>query len=244
MRLQAILFDVDGTLAETEEAHRTAFNQAFAEAGLPWVWSQDDYRELLKVTSGQLRIRRFLETIGETAPDELIASLHRRKNEVYAALVADKQVQLRPGVARLIDEARQAGLKLAIVTTTSRVNIEALIAHILPAGAIDWFDTLVTGEDVQVTKPDPEAYTIAVARLGVPASACIAVEDSRNGLLAAQAAGIATLVTPSFYMSHEHFEGAALVCNTLDAPRVTIAELNDLLAHKAEGALAETQARP
>jgi len=216
--LRALIFDVDGTLAETEEAHRQAFNQAFAEAGCGWHWGIDTYRVLLGVTGGQERIRHFLATIGETGTPAEIASLHARKNLLFADLVAAGTIIPRPGVARLIAEARSAGLPLAIATTTSRANLEALLAPLFAPDAASWFDAIVAGEDVGAKKPDPEVYMRVLAAVGVSADEAVAIEDSRNGLLAASACAIRTVVTPSFYSAGEDFTGAALLCPDLDRP--------------------------
>ncbi len=230
MRLKAIIFDVDGTLAETEEAHRAAFNRAFAEAGRDWIWTQDDYRALLKVTGGKERLGHFMNAIGASEPDGFIARVHERKNVIYEQLVANGDVALRPGVARLIGEARDAGVRLAIATTTSRTNLDALLASHAEAVTPNGFDAIVTGEDVKAKKPDPEVYERTVAALHLPIRACVAIEDSRNGLDAALDCGIATLVTPSFYMIGEQFDGAAMVQPNLDEPAVSVATLDHLIA--------------
>ena len=231
MALRAIIFDVDGTLAETEEAHRAAFNRAFAEAGKPWRWSQDDYRKLLTTTGGKERIARYIDENGSTPDPELIAALHARKNAFYAELVAGGMVTARPGVARLIDEARRHGVALAIATTTSASNLATLLCHVFGPEAAGWFPVIVTGEMVAMKKPDPEAYKLALLDLSLRASECVAIEDSRNGLDAARDAGIATLVTPSRYTSHEDFAGAALVRPDLDHG-VTLPRLRDLVARR------------
>lgn len=219
MAVRALIFDVDGTLAETEEAHRVAFNDAFAEAGHDWNWSVDLYRDLLLVTGGAQRIRHFLDTIAQTASPDEITALHRNKNARYAAMVAGGALKLRPGVARLIDEARHARLPLAIATTTTRSNLDALLTHLFPPGATSWFDAIVTGEDVAHKKPHPEAYRRALDRLGIEPRACVAFEDSRNGLRAATACAIPTVVTPSRFTSHEDFTGAMLIRPDLDRPK-------------------------
>jgi len=239
--LRAVIFDVDGTLAETEEAHRAAFNRAFAEAGHCWHWTVDAYRDLLRVTGGQLRIRAYLDAIGEAATPDEIALLHRRKNRIYADLVESGAVQLRPGVARLIAEARRAGLLVAIATTTSRSNIDALLAHALPQDAVR-FDAIFAGEDVTAKKPDPEVYQKVLAALGIAAGDAIAIEDSRNGLLAATACGIATVITPSVYSAGEDFTEARLVTPDLERPRaIDLAALARLIDEpdSAEYAVAE-----
>lgn len=216
--MKAIIFDVDGTLAETEEAHRTAFNRAFAEAGLAWCWSQSDYRALLTTTGGRERIARFMAEHGVQPDPAAIAALHIRKNAIYADLVAGGFVTPRPGVARLIDEARHSGVALAIATTTSRVNLLALLDSVFGPGASGWFAAIVTGEDVAVKKPDPEVYRHALAALALDPHDCVAIEDSRPGLAAARAAGIATIVTPSHYTKGDDFSGAALVLPDLGDP--------------------------
>lgn len=232
MRLKAIIFDVDGTLAETEEAHRTAFNRAFAEAGRDWHWSADDYRELLNVTGGRERIRHFLGTINATETDQFVADVHARKNAIYAGLVESGEVALRPGIKRIINEARRKNIQTAIATTTSRTNLTALLDRHFGVGAIAGFDAVVTGEDVAHKKPDPEAYRRTVSALNLAPDQCIAIEDSRNGLLSAVNCGIAVLVTPSIYTSREQFDGAAGVRANLDHPfpPIDVAALGVLLA--------------
>jgi HAD superfamily hydrolase (TIGR01509 family) len=227
--LRAIIFDVDGTLAETEEAHRTAFNRAFGEAGKPWSWSQEDYRALLTTTGGKERIARYLDEQGMAPDPALVAALHARKNALYADLVAEGAVSARPGVRRLIEDARRHDVALAIATTTSASNLTALLDHVIGRGAAVLFAAIVTGEMVAVKKPDPEAYELALIDLGLPASACVAIEDSRNGLDAARGAGLATLVTPSRYTDHEDFTGAALVRRDLDEG-VTLDTMRNLVA--------------
>ncbi|TPG39726.1 HAD family hydrolase [Sphingomonas koreensis] len=224
MPLKAIIFDVDGTLAETEETHRRAFNQAFAEAGEPWRWSADDYRALLTTTGGRERIQRYLDEAGISAHPETVRALHARKNALYAAFVAQSAVTPRPGVMRLIEQARARGVMLAIATTTSRANLAALMRYAFGTESAGWFAAMAVGEDVAVKKPDPEVYRRVLSSLALDAAECVAIEDSRNGLDAARACGIATLVTPSFYTQAEAFDGAALVCPDLAAIDLTMLE--------------------
>ena len=217
--LRGLIFDVDGTLAETEEGHRQAFNEVFADFAIPWRWAPDHYRELLRVTGGKERILRHAHTHdpGRLAAIEAnIAALHSAKNQRYAAWVEASGGALRPGVRRLIDEARASGLRLAIATTTSRANVEALLAAAFGAEGPALFTAIVCSEDVRRKKPDPEVFTLALERLALPPHACIAFEDSRNGLLAAQAANLRVIVTPSLYSEHEDFAGAALIVSDLD----------------------------
>lgn len=230
MVLRALIFDVDGTLAETEEAHRDAFNRTFAEFGLPWSWDQALYRELLRVSGGKERIRAFVarHDPARATPglDDLVASLHRRKTELYTAAVAAGGVPLRPGVERLIGEARDAGLTLAVATTTTRANVLALMDGATGGAGHGWFATLVCAEDAPVKKPDPQAYILALDRVGLPASACMALEDSVNGVRAARAAGIPVVVSESVYTAGDDFTGACAVYS--DFGSVTLADLRRL----------------
>ncbi len=211
MSIYALIFDVDGTLAETEEAHRSAFNTAFARENLGWTWDVDRYRELLRVTGGKERITRFAADEGVAIEPERVADLQRMKTEAYVALVRGGGLKLRPGVAEIVAEARARGLKLAICTTTTRVNIETLLEVAFgPAGA-SIFPIIVAGEDVKAKKPAPDAYLLTLERLQLPASRCLALEDSRNGVDAASAAGIPVVVSPSVYTAHETFPGAEAV---------------------------------
>jgi HAD superfamily hydrolase (TIGR01509 family) len=221
--LQAVLLDVDGTLADTEEIHRQAFNAAFAEAGLDWEWDRALYHDLLAVTGGKERIRYYLqrERPGFELPeaaDEFIAGLHRRKTVFYIDALASGRVPLRPGVERLLRDIRAAGLRLAIVTTTTPDNITALLEHSFSEAAHDWFEVIAAGGVVPSKKPAPDIYEYALAELGLPPQACIAIEDSLNGLQSALAAGVATLVTVNPYTAQQDFTGAALVLDHLGEP--------------------------
>ena len=209
--IEALIFDVDGTLAETEEAHRLAFNDAFAEAGLDWDWTPDLYRELLKVTGGKERIGHY-RSLSPTA----IAALHARKTVLYAARIGGGAVPLRPGIEALIAEARRRGVRLAIATTTSRPNIDALIGATLGPEGAGWFEAIACGDDVAAKKPDPEVYHLALATLGAPAAHAVAVEDSWNGVRAAKGAGLWVIATPSLYSAADDFSEADLVCDAPD----------------------------
>ncbi len=209
--IRALVFDVDGTLAETEEAHRQAYNALFAREKLDWVWDVDRYRELLRVTGGRERLAHYLAEEGLTLPPERIAALHRMKNDVYADIMRGGGASLRPGVAEIMAEARAAGLKLAICTTSARINIETLLDVALGPDGFALFSAIVTGEDVSAKKPAPDAYLLALARLQLPASQCLALEDSRNGVEAAVAAGLRVVACPSVYTAHETFPEALSV---------------------------------
>ena len=223
--LQALIFDVDGTLAETEEWHREAFNAAFAAAGLGWEWDQALYARLLAVTGGKERIAHFQE-VADIAPRLSaadIASLHAEKTTRYAARVAGGGLQLRPGVARVLSEAHAAGLRLAIATTTSRANVDALLAACAP---LPDFEVIAAGDEVSRKKPAPDIYDAALARLGLPADACLAIEDTENGLRSAAGAGLRCVMTMSAYGGAGPFEGAALFVP--DLQEVSLKQLQSL----------------
>jgi HAD superfamily hydrolase (TIGR01509 family) len=221
--LRALIFDVDGTLADTEEAHRRAFNGAFARHGYNWHWEPEQYRNLLQITGGRERIAHFIRGLG-LDPDREgeclaeVADLHGTKTALYSHAVREGMVTLRPGVARLLRSARRAGLALAIATTTSPGNVNALISATLGEETLDWFGSVVTGDRVLAKKPDPEAYRLAVAELGLEPAACIAFEDSANGLAAATAARLRAVVTPCQWTRHERFPGALRVLPHLGDP--------------------------
>lgn len=215
-RYAALIFDVDGTLAETEEVHRLAFNEAFAHAGLPWHWDAPLYLSLLHMAGGKERIRLFASRGTVPLTDAAIADLHRDKTERYAALVAAGGCALRPGIEALLDIAAARGQRLAIATTTSRANVEALLAATLGPGGMARFEAIVAGDEVAAKKPAPDVYVEALARLGLPAAACLAIEDSRIGLAAATGAGLATLVTRSRYSPDREFPGALRVVDAIE----------------------------
>ena len=215
MTILALVFDVDGTLAETEECHRTCFNQAFAEHGLEWTWDRSLYTRLLAVTGGRERIVHYARSRGQ---DIDAASLHARKTELYNERVRKGAVTLRPGVMNLIDRARREGLLLAIGTTTSRRSVTALLETTLGPEAGRIFASIRTGEDVRRKKPDPEVYRLVLSDLALDGRCCLCIEDSRNGLVAARAAGMHTVVTPSLYTCHEDFSDADLVIGDLSMP--------------------------
>jgi HAD superfamily hydrolase (TIGR01509 family) len=217
MTLRAILFDVDGTLAETEEVHRRSFNAAFRAAGLGWEWSREDYRGLLAVTGGKERIGCFLDRLADP-PCCDVAALHRAKTERYTALVASGAVAFRPGVARLLAEARAWGVRLAIATTTTPANVAALLAAALGPEGPALFEVMVAGDAVPRKKPAPDVYQAVLEAMGLGPADCVAIEDSRNGVLSARRAGLAVVATPSLYTSNEDLRHALAVLSDLGEP--------------------------
>lgn len=209
MTLKALIFDVDGTLAETEEAHRAAFNRTFKEAGLGWHWSIEDYTSLLETTGGKERMRQHRDNLGLAHPDDAqIAELHRVKTTFYAKILDGGGLELRPGVADLIECAGSAGLRIAVATTTNRPNVDALCQCCWGCAADKVFDVIAAGDEVAAKKPAPGIFLLALKRLGLPATEAIAFEDSFNGLQSAHAAGLRTLITPSVYTAHQDFTHA------------------------------------
>ncbi|MFN7225459.1 MAG: HAD-IA family hydrolase [Paracoccaceae bacterium] len=227
--LRALIFDVDGTLAETEEVHRQAFNSVFAANGLDWNWSVAEYTDLLRVTGGKERMRAYREAKGQSSPDDaVIAQMHADKTKAYVALVSGGALQPRAGVTQLIQAARDAGLKLAIATTTSPANVDALTRALWGRAADEMFDVIAAGDEVAVKKPAPDVYLLALRRLSVPAASAVAFEDSGNGLRAARAAGLRVVVTPSIFTAHEDHAAASLVVGDLTG--ITLPELDALSA--------------
>lgn len=211
---KALIFDVDGTLAETEEAHRAAFNQAFADALLPWHWDRDLYCELLKITGGKERIRHFVESAdGDECHLDVgfIADLHAEKTRHYTRIVDSGELSLRPGVHALISHARASGIRLAIATTTSLANVEALLVAAFGPTGMDLFPVIAAGDMVAHKKPAPDVFLEALRQLDLEPADCLALEDSVNGMRSAMAAGLDTLVTPSAYTREEDFGGAYAV---------------------------------
>lgn len=224
MGLKAFIFDVDGTLADTErDGHRPAFNAAFRELGLDWDWDVALYGKLLAVTGGKERIRYFVDAFltGFTKPadfDELVAELHRVKTRHYTEMLSAGGIPLRKGVKRLLGEAREAGMRLAIATTTTPDNVAALLQHSLAKDAESWFEVIAAGDIVPAKKPAPDIYLWALQEMGIDAAECMAFEDSENGLKSSRGAGLKTIVTVNDYTLDHDFSGALAVLSDFGEP--------------------------
>lgn len=223
--LAAVIFDVDGTLAETErDGHRLAFNLAFREHGLDWHWDAALYGELLEVTGGKERLAaymHFFRSLPVDSPDvrALILSLHRTKTKHFRRIVDQGRLTARPGVIDILTELHKAGTRLAIATTTSPKNVEVVIESVLGSDASAWFEVIGAGDAVPVKKPHPAIYHWVLDRLGLTPYSCLAIEDSHRGMLAARAAGLPVLITRSFYSNFEDFRGATAVIHNFDGTR-------------------------
>lgn len=220
MTIKAIIFDVDGTLADTEDGHRKSFNKAFAENSLDWNWNVALYDKLLKVTGGKERIKYFVSDFltGYTKPDnfdEFVKHLHKVKTAHYTAMLGEGHIPLRPGIRQLIHDTHAAGITLAIATTTTPENVSALLKVGLGNNWADYFAANGCGDIVPHKKPAPDIYFWVLEKIGLSAADCIALEDSENGLRSSLSAGIKTYVTVNHYTRNQNFAGAAGVFDDL-----------------------------
>jgi HAD superfamily hydrolase (TIGR01509 family) len=218
--MKAIIFDVDGTLADTEDGHRLSFNKAFLDTGLDWSWDVAMYDKLLKVTGGKERIKYFVSNFlpGFDTPadyDGFVKKLHAVKTKHYTTMLGEGHIPLRPGVKQLIEEAHAAGITLAIATTTTPENVSALLEVGLGKDWKSYFSANGCGDIVPHKKPAPDIYFWVLEKLGLSAGDCIALEDSENGLRSSLAAGIKTYVTINHYTRNQDFTGAAAVFDDL-----------------------------
>jgi HAD superfamily hydrolase (TIGR01509 family) len=233
MALQALIFDMDGTLIDTEELHRQAFNAAFIELGLFWDWGPHLYAELLKVSGGVERLRHYIESLPLEAPARAqligqIPAIHRTKTAIYRDLVAAGRLPLRPGMVQLIAEARAAALRLAIAATSSSENATALLSATLGAVALPWFEAIISADMVPQPKPAPDLYQRVLGALHLPAADCVVLEDSANGVRAAKAAELVTIAVPSRWTVEQDLSAADLVVPALDALAAPLAEIQSL----------------
>jgi HAD superfamily hydrolase (TIGR01509 family) len=224
-RLKAIIFDVDGTLADTEEVHRLAFNHSFGEFGLEWNWAPELYEQLLSISGGRERIAAYGTELrgrfsSEAEFEQFVAALHKAKTRKYAAMLTEGEVPLRPGVARVIQQAREADLALAIATSSALSNAETLLDNNLPPGWRDWFSAIETCDSVAKKKPSPAVYRAVLDDIATGPEYVVAVEDTQNGLRAATGAGLTTVVTTHRFTRHHDFYGAELVVDSMGEPDV------------------------
>ena len=222
-KLQGLILDVDGTLADTEEVHRLAFNAAFSDFSLKWEWSRKLYADLLSVSGGIERIQFYAESRGTELectdePQDFAAKIHRRKTVHYQRMLRAAKLRLRPGVERLLNEARAKGIQLGIATSSLRANVETLLENVLGEEALTWFDVIATCDVIAEKKPSPAVYLYTLTELGLDADACMAIEDTRNGNLAALSAGMKTVITTHPLTRHQDFSGASLVLDHLGEP--------------------------
>jgi len=231
MPLKALIFDVDGTLAETEEAHRKSFNEAFAAFGLDWIWGKELYRELLQVTGGKERLRHYIEAWkprGSEAALARFANIYEEKSARYTALVASGVAPARPGVRRLIMEAHERGVRLAIATTSLLGSVEAVLRAILGEEGPSLFAAIAAGDAVAHKKPAPDVYRFALDKLACSPDSCVAIEDSENGIKAARAAGLPVIAAPSCYLSGDDFSLATSVLSDLGEPNCPCQQIGGL----------------
>ena len=226
--MEALIFDCDGVLVDTErDGHRVAFNQAFMNSGLDIRWSVERYGELLAVAGGKERMRHYFNEHGwpESASDrdDFIKQMHKLKTELYMKIIEDGRLPLRPGVARLVDEAVSAGVALAICSTSNERAVRTVAEVMLGSERVNHFAAILAGDVVSRKKPDPEIYRLASKKLRIEPGQCVVVEDSRNGLLAAKAAGMRCIITKSCYTGGEDFTEAEAVYSELgDSPNIQV----------------------
>ncbi len=221
--LKAIIFDMDGTLADTEDIHRLAFNHAFAEFHFDWQWSVEEYKRLLSISGGKERIRNYFQQ-RNVIPDgyedlwHLAKTVHQAKSDIYRKMLVAGHIQLRPGVRRLIEEATGKNIILAIATSSCRKNVETLLLNALGDDALALFSVIVTSDIVEDKKPSPAAYQLVLAELGLEPENCVAIEDTYNGNKAACDAHLKTIITTHLYTLDDDFSRASLVIDQLGDP--------------------------
>lgn len=236
--LKAIIFDVDGTLANTEEAHRIAFNYAFEKAGLSWNWDVALYTKLLKVTGGKERILYYVtDFLHETIEQDLVVLLHESKNAQYQAIIQRKELPLRSGILSLVEECKASNMKIAIATTTSPGNVRNLVTATMGEDALNWFEFIADAESAPVKKPAPDVYEFVLDKMGLKPEETIALEDSYNGVAAATAINIPTVITVNNYTANDEFAGAMIVVSELgdDESACEVIAIDDSLDKSSVG---------
>ena len=223
MKLNAILFDVGGTIAESEEIHRVSFNEAFKEFGLNWYWDEAIYRELVFIGGGKERIKHYItrawpEMLKQKNLTKYIESVHKIKGQIYEEFLNDSKLQARPGIIRLLKELKNEEIRLAIVSDTTEENLINLFKKGLGINPIEWFEILAHGGCTIQKKPSPDIYLWTLERLKLPPESCLAIEDAPRGVDSAIDAGLKVLVTPSIYTLEEKFEKSSLLLSHLGEP--------------------------
>lgn len=227
-QLKALIFDCDGVLVDTErDGHRVAFNKAFAKKGYNIEWDVELYKELLKVAGGKERMRHYFDQTrwpeDVTDKDSLIKELHKLKTDLFMQIIESGELPLRPGAARLVDEAIAENVGLAVCSTANERAVNLVVEKLLGPERKAKFDLILAGDVVSKKKPDPEIYNLALQRLDLKPNECVVIEDSRNGLLAAKTAGIYCVITTNGYTKDEDFTEADVVVSELgDLPNVQI----------------------
>ncbi len=227
--MKALIFDCDGVLVDTErDGHLVAFNRTFAARGYDIDWSADLYGELLRISGGKERMKHYFNDVGwpddASDKDELIAALHKTKTDTFMQIIESGELSLRPGVARLVDEAiADDNILLAICSTSNERSVNLIAEKLLGPERKAKFSAILAGDVVSKKKPDPEIYNLAVERLAVKPDECVVIEDTRNGLLSAKAAGMHCVITTNGYTEKEDFSEADLVVSELgDPPNVQV----------------------
>lgn len=223
MDLNAVLFDVDGTIAESEEFHRLAFNESFKEYGLNWFWDEAIYKELIFIGGGKERIRHYItrawpEMLKYKNLTSYISALHDVKSQIYEDYVNDSEIKTRPGVMRLIKELKKKKIRLGLVSSTSEKNLLNLFKKGLGIDPYDLFEIIAHGECTVQKKPSPDIYLWTLDKLKLPPQSCIAIEDAPRGSDSAVAAGVSVIVTPSLYTRNEKFNKSILAVSSLGEP--------------------------
>ena len=231
--MKALIFDCDGVLVDTErDGHRVAFNSAFKKKGLDVEWDVDQYGELLKIAGGKERMRHYFEQSGWPADcsdrEAYIKELHKLKTVLFMEIIESGQLPLRPGVKRMVDEAITGDMALAVCSTSNEKAVNLIVEKLLGPERKQRFSAILAGDVVAKKKPDPEIYTLATGTLKVSADECVVIEDSRNGLLAAKAAGMHCVITTNGYTQKEDFSEADAVYSELGDGFDIKVTLNDL----------------